>query len=223
MGWVPSDIRRKACVLRYWNRLVTMEDYRLTKQIFDAEFSSGYGKWCKSVRSILQECNMSYLYDTKCPVDVNACRDIMLQNFTQNWHKGLNAKPKLRTYRAIKEEYKTEKYVLLNLERNQRSILAQLRFGILPIHIETGRFTNKKVEARTCSLCNNEEVEDELHFSLSCPYYENERSQFINKLDVNLEYFFETDQLKYLFESEPRKFAKFLIDIWTKRKGKLYN
>ena len=70
----------------------------------------------------------------------------------------------LQNIGQIKKEYKTEKYISMNLTKRQRSILAQLRFGILPLRIETGRFRGEKVEERVCQLCNTGLVEYELHF-----------------------------------------------------------
>ncbi len=49
-------------------------------------------------------------------------------------------KPKLRTYISFKEQYCTEDYVKLFIVRKERSMLAQIRFGILSLHIETRRF-----------------------------------------------------------------------------------
>ena len=34
MGWVPSKIRRYVNIIRYWNRLINMDDTRLTKKVF---------------------------------------------------------------------------------------------------------------------------------------------------------------------------------------------
>ena len=56
-----------------------------------------------------------------------------------------------------------------------RSFIAQLRLGILPLRIETGRFENLKdsltgrfrklkVEVRKCQICNLDDIEDEKHF-----------------------------------------------------------
>ena len=62
--------------------------------------------------------------------------------------------------------------------RSHRSLLAQLRSGILPLRLETGRFQNirdentghfqkLKVEERVCTLCNLNCIEDEIHFVLT--------------------------------------------------------
>lgn len=45
---------------------------------------------------------------------------------------------KLRTHVTFKTSFKLGKYVQLNLNRHERSVLAQFRTGILPLRIETG-------------------------------------------------------------------------------------
>ena len=42
----------------------------------------------------------------------------------------------------MKEHFEVESYVAYHVPKNYRSILAQLRMGILPLHIETGRYKN---------------------------------------------------------------------------------
>ena len=51
--------------------------------------------------------------------------------------KGQN---KLRTYRLMKREYKTENYCLSRLPLRQRSAFAKFRCGVAPTRIETGRY-----------------------------------------------------------------------------------
>ncbi len=61
-------------------------------------------------------------------------------------------------------EMKTEDYVKYCLNRKRHSIISQFRIGILPIHIETGRFRNVKEDERKCHVCNNEDIENKFHF-----------------------------------------------------------
>ncbi len=42
--------------------------------------------------------------------------------------------------------------------RQQRSVIAQLRLGILPIHIETCRSRGTLLDNRICQLCDTQEV-----------------------------------------------------------------
>ncbi len=57
-----------------------------------------------------------------------------------DWKTNLYIKPKLRTYVLCNENYCIENYVKYCMSRQQRSLIAQLRLGILLIHIKTGRF-----------------------------------------------------------------------------------
>ena len=133
-------------------------------------------KWCKAIRNIFCDYDMLELYETKAECDLNCKREKMLGKYYEEWKLSVESKPKLRTYKKIKCNFGTEEYVKINLTRPQRSIVAQIRLGILPLYIETGRYTGVKVENRICSLCNQNKVENELHFLMSCTYYKNERS-----------------------------------------------
>ncbi len=44
--------------------------------------------------------------------------------------------------------YCTENYVKYCMSTQQRSLIAQLRLGILPIHIETGRLRGTQLDDR---------------------------------------------------------------------------
>ncbi len=80
------------------------------------------------------------------------------------WKTNLYIKHKLRTYVLFKENYCTEKYVKYCMSRQQRYLSAQLRSGILPIHMETCRFKGTQLDYMICQLYDTQEVEDEIHF-----------------------------------------------------------
>ena len=75
------------------------------------------------------------------------------------------------------------------MSRKRRSLLAELRLGVLSLHIETGSFKNVKdnvtakyrkvsVKERKCLLCKLDLVEDEILFVCTCIKYRNERLNF---------------------------------------------
>ncbi len=73
--------------------------------------------------------------------------------------------PKVRTYCTFKKNYGTEPFVYRVHNRVNRSLLSQqFRWGILPLKIETGRYTQIPLEFRLCILCDSNLVEDENHF-----------------------------------------------------------
>ena len=112
-----------------------------------------------------------------------------------NWQTELVSKPKLRTYIKFKDAIYPEPYVLRINSRLKRSLLAQLRIGILPIRVETGRFRGLTVEERVCEMCNLGKIENEINFICECPLYDAMRANLFeatlavnpNFLTLNLE------------------------------------
>ena len=91
--------------------------------------------------------------------------------------------PKLRTYKTLKLDTGGEWFVRKIENRKRRSLLAKTRIGTLPINIETGRYRQEPVEERTCPHCK-EEIEDEVHFLISCPLYNGERKKLENEFMI---------------------------------------
>ena len=71
----------------------------------------------------------------------------------------------------------------------ERKTLSKLRLGILPLRIETGRYLRPVLpeEQRLC-YCNSGEIESEIHVLFSCCMYANLRQQWLNKLDIPLNF-----------------------------------
>ncbi len=103
---------------------------------------------------------MAYIFETKCK---------KLDEY--QWLQSLTTKPKFRTYIEYKQTFDTEEYVKYCLSRRTQSLIAQTKIGILPLHIETGRFRNVKHENRTCQVCKNNDIENKFHFICICNVY----------------------------------------------------
>ena len=54
------------------------------------------------------------------------------------WSKDIPTKSKLRNYVKFNQDIETPGYLKISLFKFQRSLMAQLRLGILPLAIETG-------------------------------------------------------------------------------------
>ena len=67
-------------------------------------------------------------------------------------YHNLESKPKLHLFRQITSYYAVEKYVFDNIHFSLRSCIAQLRFGTLPLTVETGRFTGIMMDEANDSL-----------------------------------------------------------------------
>ena len=94
----------------------------------------------------------------------------------------INTMPKLRTYRELKLDTGTEPYVRSHLKKNHRSLTAKMRSGTFPINIELGRYKRLPVHERTCPRCPME-IEDEKHFMMDCPLYQENRQTLLHQLE----------------------------------------
>ena len=83
---------------------------------------------------------------------------------------------KLSNYSTFKHSFDLEKYVL-QMSLDDRRNFTKLRISCHDLAIETGRYSNnrKPLSERICNLCNLNQIEDEFHFFMTCPFYNNER------------------------------------------------
>ena len=88
---------------------------------------------------------------------------------------------KLKTFKSFKFIFKREKYIEVIKYREVRKALPKLRCSNHRLKIEEGRFMSIPQENRICPnpSCNGD-VEDEIHFLLSCGIYTEIRKKFLN-------------------------------------------
>ena len=143
---------------------------------------------------------------------------------------------KLRTYVLLKAEFKVEDYLLLCLNRSKRSLMAQLRCGILPLRIEVGRYQNikdgttgryrkLKPEERLCMICNDNLVEDEIHFICECVKYNEIReelfySAFIDYMDFHA--LSSKEKFIYLLLHNVKETCQYIEKAWNIRKNCMF-
>ncbi len=116
-----------------------MNPDRLTKRIFIWDYNL-CKNWCKEVKQLLELIECQDMFTNKLAGNL----------ITVKWKHLLSTKPKLRTYVKFKENICTEDYVKHSTSRRKRSLMPQFRIGILPLHIETGRFRDKRIIERVC-------------------------------------------------------------------------
>ena len=95
-GWELPNIRRKIIMLRYWNRMVSMDIDRMTKIIFDCIFEKHIG-WCKEIPKMLEELDMVDNYLTKQKCNLDECKEKLNNIITEDFLSNIHQKCKLRT------------------------------------------------------------------------------------------------------------------------------
>ena len=159
VAWTTLHIRRKLNMIRLWHRLTTMDSDRITQKIFLWDLNAcKRGTWSYDMKQVFSEINKIDIYNNRESFDLKAilkhAEAILMDAEKRKWNIELDKQPKLRTYKLFKTEFKLEDYVHMDLSLSQRSVLAQIRCGILPLRIETGRFEGKAEAERLCKFCD---------------------------------------------------------------------
>ncbi len=229
MGWVTNRVRWKIETLRLWNRLIRTDKNRLLYRMFKWDMachnSDNKANFSSSVKQIMCEIKLKNSYNNLNTVNIDKAKECLMDKLEGDWRKSVQRKVKLELYDAIKCNYGAEKYLLLNTDKFEKSLLSQLRYGILPIRIETGRFTNESREERVCTLCTTNTIESVEHFLFECEAYDAQRLPFVTKAQSVINNWDELTQiecLKYLFEVIPRTLGKYVKEIFLYRREKIY-
>jgi len=236
MGWLSLKYRRYIVMLRFWNRLVRLDETRLVKRIF-MFYADSPNNWGDDIRQIAEMLHLDHVWHRQGLFDIEYAKSQCNVMMNHEWKIEVCQKPKLRTYIQFKHDFGLEPYLRhISITRYSRSILAQLRVGILPLHIETGRFKNitdqetgniRKLlpNERVCGICNSGDLEDEIHFLFKCHKYQDERVHWEALLSRNINgYMYLTidDKLNVLFNIEWNVLIKMVMQFWDIRKDTLY-
>ncbi len=101
--------------------------------------------------------------------------------------------------------------------------MAQFKIGIFPLHIETGRFRDKRIDKRLCLLCNSGEVENELHFHCVCTTYSNYRQNLYSIVNNdNILNMSNNERFVFLLKFKRKYVCIYLEKAWDKRTEILY-
>ena len=92
--------------------------------------------------------------------------------------------PILRTYYLFKDDFCLESYLININDYVVRKSLSKLRMSSHSLEIENGRHKNPKVpvDQRICNKCVLNVIEDEFHFLVICPKYDNIRKILYDKI-----------------------------------------
>ena len=76
MGWTPGAIRRKIETIRLWNRLIEMDENRITKKVFMDIYNQNLeNTWCFYVKTIFSDLEEENVYRSVCTYDLKILKD----------------------------------------------------------------------------------------------------------------------------------------------------
>ena len=229
MGWLDNLSRWKIERIRLWNRMIKTSNDRLVKKIFiwdkQVHSDTNKGSFMSHTKQICGDCNLNECYVNNMLIDLSYVKQCMFEKLSNKWSTSFVNMNKLDLYKQLKTEFGPEKFLTLNIDRYEKSLLSQLRYGILPLRVETGRFVNEPRCNRICTLCNSGQIEDQIHFIFHCNLYNEQRNNLNNKarnIVANWDSLSEIERLKLLYNDMTRMFGKYIRNIFLTRRNILY-
>ena len=127
MGWLNIKFHFLLCMLRYWNRLMKMDSCRLTRKIFEYDFTHiKSANWSGKILFIAEKLQMEDVLIKGETFDLKYVQEKLLCLMQEEWANKIPTLPKLRYYVKFKSDIVTASYLKANITRTQRSLLAQL-------------------------------------------------------------------------------------------------
>ena len=138
----------------------------------------------------------------------------ILDQSIQNQLCILRDNKKLQFFNKIYRFNKRPSYVDICRYKSDRSTICKFRVSAHSLAIERGRYKNIPVSDRICNSCQLTQVEDELHFFIYCPEYNNFRHAFINKIKKSIKNFnsLTENNINLIFNSNSYIVLKATID-----------
>ena len=216
-NWSPGVIRRDLEKLRLYNQLVRMERGQLSRRLLEYD-RLVEGTWSADMKALCETLGLVEAWNEFAPVNLKFARKTLDSIFRNAWKAEVSTKPKLSLMAKLNGDcaHNTPHYVSSNLKKCQRSLISRLWTGSLQLRIETGRYYGIPRAERHCQVCNNDCVEDELHFLFDCERYNSARIKLYSKLPELISesnYYKRFDMLC----NAPYVCGKYVEEIWNMR------
>ncbi len=184
LGQVPLQLYAIKNAIKNWIRIVRNEKANeLVIKSYNLALTEKL-KWPSQIEINLSQIGMMEFFITK----ENDSHIKVFQRLYDIFHQEAFSEisrdsSKLRTYSLIKTEIGLENYLSSNLKINTQDRIALTKFRLSNhiLMIEKGRHLKLDRNCRFCPFCSNE-IEDEIHFMITCKNYINYRNVLFNHM-----------------------------------------
>ena len=198
LGRFPLYIGRQIRIIKYWLNLYQTKHENCILRTLNAklrhetEINSASSNWASKIKELLERSGFYDVWLYPESVNINVFLKILecrlRDNYINQWNQGLNLSESLTLYKELKQSFEMSPYLIILQNRELKRAISKLRLSSHSLNIETGRHRRiGRIDRsnRKCTLCNLNDIEDEFHFTLICPAYENIRKQYIDKYFYN--------------------------------------
>ena len=189
-GRTELSVIIKARMISFWHKtstgLCTKLSYRLLYLLnkLNEQNNKFSSSWLNQIEKTLNSCDMRNVWLNPKSYKPNKLKKEITQKLTkldnQNWLNKVATQDSCRTYRTFKNDIKLERYLFLPDSADRINICRfRCRNSKIPVVIQG--YSNETIpyENRKCLLCNLEEIGDEFHYTLICPFFHPQIQAFI--------------------------------------------
>ena len=194
IGTKPTDTYIKSRMIGYWLTIINSENSKLSKIIHNIMYSEslqgGTYKWLNHMKQILISVGRVELFSQDHINNPKAIKVKITKTlndlFIQEWNTKTAMSSKGR------ENLEFEPYLKI-LSKSSHILLIKFRTANHKLPVETERWKNIPLAERKCTLCNKNDIGNEFHYLLICPYFATERTRLLKP------YFFQRPNIfKYI-------------------------
>ena len=192
-GRFPLHLRQEDSLLKLWARLNLLPSTNILYKIYTDLLqlhNEGHDTWSGRVKAIFSKYGTDdrEIDGLTTPAEyhnfLQTFREIRHNRYAQNWLSTIrnNEKStKLCTYRLIKNDYRIEPHLLYVENKKHQRALTRLRVSSHKLHIELGRHVRPPIPPtdRLCQFCNSREIDDEVHFLITCEFHGENRNSLL--------------------------------------------
>ena len=215
LGRHPIQIDVKVRMINYWSSILNGKQTKLAFQTYLYMYKSNHNyKWLNHIQSILNDCGMNYIWLQQfrnVPKNIaKMVKSRLLDQLLQAWNADLQLSAKGKNYALYKTNLNPESY-LTKLHGAHLINMLKFRTCNHKFPAESGRWNNIEFAERKCELCTKNDIGDNYHYLLICPFFKN-----IRKLHIDPYYYKRPNIIKYKellsITSEPklRKLSLFM-------------
>jgi hypothetical protein len=175
----PVTINFVISCIRYWLRLLAMDDDRLPKKAYVMLRNldeRGKSTWVTSVRLCLFQYGFGFVWLNQGVGGVREFLRVFKQRMIdcrwQTWNDHVDNSERFCMYRSFCTSlHSVPLYLQLDINSHLKFIMTKFRFGISDLAVHYYRYRQHTRRHLICPVCKNGE-ENEIHFVFCCPVYE---------------------------------------------------
>ena len=187
----PLFIGRQIRIIKYWLNLHSTKNENCilrTLNLYlreEAVKNPTISTWSSKIKHLLKLSGFPDVWLFPESVNINKiiplfqCR--LRDLYIAEWKQGIELSSSLYIYKEIKQTFEISPYLFILNNKKLRNAIAKLRLSSNQLNIEIGRHRNIVRADRKCIICNLNDIEDEYHFTLICPIYNDLRKDYLQK------------------------------------------